>query len=243
MILEVCVDSLESAKKSKRAGATQVELISLASVGGITPSYGLVKKVLDEGIKVMAMIRPRAAGFFYSDDDKSVMLEDIKAFRDMGVQGIVIGALNEDKTLDIEFLKKVVEESRDMEKVFHRAFDVVDDKLNKARELKRIGFDRILTKCGNTLEEGKKELVELIKSGDIEIICGGIRENTLDLAYEIGIKNFHISSNKKIVDRSTENSGIYFGATNSKEDEIYTVADEDYLIKIIEKIKGGNYGL
>lgn len=238
MKIEVCVDSLESALIAIEAGADQVELVSLTSVGGVTPSYGLTEAVLKRGIKTMAMVRPRAAGFCYSKYDREVMLNDVKNFREMGTNGVVFGALNFDGSIDYDFTNELVKAAGNMEVVFHRAFEVVKDKIKSAKMLKDIGVDRILTKGGNSLIDGEAIIAELLNSDAPEIISGGVRFNTIDIIKRLGLKYVHISSNKEIKDPSTSGSGIYFGQQNDPSDEIYTVADLEYLTEIISKLRG-----
>lgn len=238
MKIEVCVDSLESAITAIDAGADQVELVSLTSVGGLTPSYGLAKALVDRNIKTMAMVRPRVAGFCYSKYDREVMLNDVKAFKEMGVQGVVFGALNFDGSIDYNFTADLVKAAGDMEVVFHRAFEVVKDKVTAAKTLKGIGITRILTKGGNSLIEGKDIVRELLAIDGPQIISGGVRYNTVDLIKELGLEYVHISSSKEFTDQSTSKSGIYFGKANDPTDEIYTLADYDYLKDIINKLKG-----
>lgn len=237
MIIEVCVDSLYSAVTAKKCGADQVELISMSEVGGITPSLGLVKSVLERDIKVMAMIRPRAAGFNYSDLDKEVMLKDVDEFKKAGVQGIVFGALKEDGTIDYDFTKEIVKRANGMEIVFHRAFEVLKDKVSAAKKLNELGVDRILTKGGNSLVDGQDIIKELVKLQKPQIISGGVRFETLDLIKELGLEFVHVSSSKELVDKSTSGTGIYYGRNADKSDEIYTVADEEYLKTIINKLR------
>ncbi|MDO5716329.1 MAG: copper homeostasis protein CutC [Tissierellia bacterium] len=236
MIREICVDSYLSAKTAVEVGAEQVELVSMTSVGGVTPSYGLIKKVLELPIRTMVMIRPRAAGFCYSEEDKAVMLEDVAMAKEMGAQGIVFGALKEDRSLDEEWIRKIVKEAGSMEIVFHRAFEVIEDKIAAAKTLRDLGVHRILTKGGNSLEEGKEILKQLIQIPGIQIISGGIRPHTIDLVKEIGLNYVHISSNKNILDPSTSGTGIYYGTTNSPEDEYYPVADREYLKGILQAL-------
>lgn len=237
MIIEVCVDSLFSAVVAKKCGADQVELISMSEVGGITPSVGLVESVLERNIKVMAMVRPRSAGFCYSEFDKEVMLRDVEVFRKIGAQGIVFGALNKDGSIDYEFTKEIVNKSKGLEVVFHRAFEVVKDKVESAKILYDLGVDRILTKGGNSLIEGKDIIEKLVSLKKPEIISGGVRFETLELIKELGLDFVHVSSSKEVIDPSTSNSGIFYGRNANKSDEIYYVADEDYLKKIIHKLR------
>ena len=101
--LEVCADSFESTLIAQRAGADRVELITSTVLGGITPSYGLCKKVLNElDIPFVAMIRPRQAGFSYSEYDLDVMKEDIIALKELGVKGFVFGSLNDDGSINMK---------------------------------------------------------------------------------------------------------------------------------------------
>lgn len=238
MIVEVCVDSLESAIIAKKAGADQVELVSESSIGGLTPSLGMTELVLKNVIKTMVMVRPRAAGFNYSDYDKEVMLADVKLFKEIGAQGVVFGSLNADSTIDYEFTKRIVEAAGDMEIVFHRAFEVVKDKVSAAKKLKKCGVTRILTKGGNSLIDGADIIREILKENDRpEIISGGIRPNTVELAKDLGLKYVHVSSSRNFTDTSTSGTGIYFGRENSPNDEIYTIADLEYLTNIINMIK------
>lgn len=237
MIIEVCVDSLNSAIIANNCGADQVELISMSEVGGITPSIGLVKSVLERNIKVMAMIRPRAAGFCYDEYDKEVMLKDIEEFRNIGVQGVVFGALNEDASIDYDFVKKVVSKADNTEVIFHRAFEVVKNKVESAKKLYELGVDRILTKGGNSLINGKDIVKKLVDLKKPQIISGGVRFETLDIIKEIGLKFVHVSSAKGVVDPSTSNTGIYYGRNANESDEIYHIADEEYLKNIISKLR------
>ena len=240
MIIEVCVDSLESAVTAIKAGADQVELVSLTEVGGITPSIGLLEAVLERGITTMAMVRPRAAGFCYSDFDKEVMLRDVEAFRRAGAQGVVFGALNADGTVDFEFSKRFCEKAGDMDVVFHRAFEVVKDKMSAARELSEIGVRRILTKGGNSLVDGQDIIRKLLTLEKPEIISGGVRENTIELIKDLGLKFVHVSSGREVVDTSTAGTGIYFGKNGDKSDEVYTVADSVYLERIVKNLRASS---
>lgn len=238
MIVEVCVDSLESAIIAKKAGADQVELVSETSIGGLTPSLGVSELVLKSGIKTMVMVRPRAAGFNYSVYDKEVMLADVKHFKEIGAEGVVFGALNADGTIDYEFTNRIVEAAGDMEIVFHRAFEVVKDKVSVAKELKKCGVTRILTKGGNSLVDGANIIRKILEEQDRpEIISGGIRPKTVELAKNLGLKYVHVSSVKNCTDTSTSGTGIYFGRENSPNDEIYTIADFEYLTNIIKMLK------
>ena len=110
MIYEICANSYESAKNAEAAGATRIELCSELGVGGITPSYGLIKKVMDElSIGNCVLIRPRSGDFTYSEEEFDVMLRDIVLCRELGCQGVVTGVLLHDNTIDVERTAKLKE--------------------------------------------------------------------------------------------------------------------------------------
>ncbi|KAG6841781.1 hypothetical protein C0991_007110 [Blastosporella zonata] len=111
LVIEVCVDSVQSAINAVQGGADRLELCANLGVGGgTTPSLGLLKSVQREvdGLPIMAMIRPRTGDFLYSDQELQVMLEDIHVFKEQGVRGIVVGILDKDARVDVERMKLFV---------------------------------------------------------------------------------------------------------------------------------------
>jgi copper homeostasis protein len=109
MKLEICANSYQSALNAEKAGADRIELCSELSVGGITPSYGLLKKISKEiTIPINVLIRPRSGNFQYSEEEFSLMKENIKLCKELGFNGIVSGVLNIDNSIDIERTKKLI---------------------------------------------------------------------------------------------------------------------------------------
>lgn len=146
MILEVCVDSYESFLEAKRAGADRIELCAALEVDGLTPSYGLMKQAAQEKqMEVFVMIRPRSGDFLYHDLEFEEMKNNIRIVKEMGFQGIVIGFLNEDGSLDLNRLKQACELAAPMKVVLHRAFDQAVEPENQIQELIEMGVCRILT--------------------------------------------------------------------------------------------------
>ncbi len=126
MLLEICANSYQSAKNAQEAGADRIELCQELSVGGITPSYGLLKQVVESlDISVFVLIRPRGGDFVFSDIEYKIMKSNIQLCKDFGCQGIVSGVLNADKTIDFGRTKELVQLSRPLKFTFHRAFDEV----------------------------------------------------------------------------------------------------------------------
>lgn len=146
MLVEVCANSLESALNAEKAGADRIELCTELAVGGITPSLGLLKAVRKlVSIPVRVLIRPRSGDFTYSDDEFDIMKTDIDLCAQMGFEGVVLGFLRSDGTLDEERLNEVVARDQGLRMTFHRAFDWLSDPLAALPLLERFGFDTILT--------------------------------------------------------------------------------------------------
>lgn len=126
--VEVCAFSLESCLNAERAGAHRIELCSGPGEGGTTPSSGLVSLVKTKvSIPVYAMIRPRGGDFVYDEMEVETMLSEIDALKKIGVDGVVMGALRPDGTVDQELMKLLVEAAHPLGITFHRAFDVTSD--------------------------------------------------------------------------------------------------------------------
>ncbi|MCB1124411.1 MAG: copper homeostasis protein CutC, partial [Verrucomicrobiae bacterium] len=125
MILEVCIESAESATNAESGGANRVELCDNLMEGGTTPSSGMVALTLERvSIPVMMMIRPRGGDFLYTDLEYEIMLRDIKEAKRLGVHGVVFGLLTPDGRVDKERTARLVEDSRPLSVTFHRAFDM-----------------------------------------------------------------------------------------------------------------------
>ncbi len=177
MIIEVCANSYEYAIKAEKAGADRIELCKDLHLDGLTPTYEIAKKTINElNIPVFILIRPREGDFNYSNEEFELMKADIVKFKEMGCKGIVSGVLNEDKTVDLGRTKELVELSRPLEFTFHRAFDVVSDPFKEIENLIELGIDRVLT---SGQEETANEGIELIKkltkisANRIKIMPGG----------------------------------------------------------------------
>ena len=163
MIIEVCANSYESAINAEQGGADRIELCKDLYLDGLTPTYETAKKTIDElNIPVFILIRPREGDFNYSNEEFELMKADIVKFKEMGCKGIVSGVLNEDKTVDLERTKELIELTRPLEFTFHRAFDVVTDPFKEIENLIELGIERVLTSGQKDKAiEGLKLLKEL----------------------------------------------------------------------------------
>ncbi|XP_063124752.1 copper homeostasis protein cutC homolog isoform X3 [Rattus norvegicus] len=155
-LMEVCVDSVESAVNAERGGADRIELCSGLLEGGTTPSMGVLQVVKQSvQIPVFVMIRPRGGDFLYSDREVEVMKADIRLAKLYGADGLVFGALTEDGHIDQELCLSLVALCRPLPVTFHRAFDMVQDPMAALETLLTLGFERVLTSgCDSSALEG-----------------------------------------------------------------------------------------
>ncbi|XP_026674024.1 copper homeostasis protein cutC homolog isoform X1 [Ceratina calcarata] len=201
--MEVCIDSLESARNAIEGGATRLEICSALSEGGLTPTPGLLQKIKSfSPSPLYAMIRARSGGFVYSKEEMEVMLQDLRILKDCGADGFVFGALTSENEIDVESCKDVLSAARPLPVTFHRAFDEVNDPLRSLEVLIDLGFERILTSGQkDTAEEGLQLLQKLVQKARNRIIVmpgSGInRENILRIKKESGAKEFHASAGIK----------------------------------------------
>lgn len=197
-VIEICLESVESVIAAEKGGADRVELCSDLFEGGLTPTIGTVKTALKKSnIKINAMIRPRGGDFCYSDEEFEVMKEDIKAFKDSGINGIVFGILTPEGDVDIKRSKELIELARPLSVTFHRAFDMTRDPYRSLEDLISLGVDRVLTSGQEaTVPEGADLLEELVKiAGDRIIVmpgCGITERNFPKLRDKIKAKEYHI---------------------------------------------------
>jgi copper homeostasis protein len=148
MILEVCVESSAGLEAAVAGGADRVELCSALVLGGLTPSAGFMAEAAGCGVPVMAMIRPRAGDFVWSEAEVAAMEDDVAIARQAGLAGVVLGALRRDGALDGGVLARLVRAAGGMDLTLHRCFDMVPDKPAALEEAIRLGFRRILTSGG-----------------------------------------------------------------------------------------------
>lgn len=202
MILEICANSFESAHAAQLAGANRIELCTELSVGGLTPSHGLIEKVISElNIPTHILVRPRSGNFTYSKEEFDVMLRDIEFCKKLGCAGIVSGFLTSENKIDSEKTKQLIEASDGMEFTFHRAIDWVENPTDELQKLIDLKVNRLLSSGQKpTAIEGilvLKELQNLSKE-KIEVMPGGgiNLENALKFK-EARFKSIHFSATTK----------------------------------------------
>ena len=202
-LLEVCVDSMESAREAVRGGADRLELCANLIIGGTTPSPHLIREAAKLGVPVNVLIRPRFGDFLFTDDEKQEQLEQIRQMKALGANGVVVGALNADGALDTAFLNACREAADGLHLTLHRAFDVCADAEEALEQAIAIGFDTILTSGQKaTAMEGAKLIEKLLRqaNGRITIMPGsGINDrNIAALQEKTGAQAFHLSAKKTV---------------------------------------------
>ncbi|NLB89818.1 MAG: copper homeostasis protein CutC [Clostridiales bacterium] len=196
--LEVCVDSFTSAQQAINAGATRLELCSSLIIGGISPSpivYRQIRKITS--IPIHVMVRPRHGDFLYTEDEMDRMIKETAFWEKEGACGIVTGMLLANGELDVERMKRIIEQAGKMKVILHRAFDVSKDPFSTLEAGKKIGITGILT-SGQATEamKGLQVIKELqLASEGIQIIAGSgvTAENMNAIREKTGVTAFHMS--------------------------------------------------
>ncbi len=197
ILVEVCVDSFESALIACQAGADRIELNLALELDGLTPSPGLMRRVVDQlEIPVIAMARPYAGGFHYSDDQWVTLREDVAWLVRHGAAGVAFGAVQADGQVDVDRCQQLRDLVAEKELVFHKAFDVVPDPLAALEQLISAGVDRVMTSgLAATAEDGLLGIasIERHSQNRIEILpAGGIgSHNALRVVSQTGCRQIH----------------------------------------------------
>jgi len=227
-VLEVCVDNIRSATAAKQGGANRLEVCGPLAVGGTTPSAALVEQCVDLGdIDVMVMIRPHCGDFVYDQADVRTMLRDIEIAKSAGANGVVFGALTDDRKIDLDVCRQLTEAAESMQVTFHRAFDVVDDPVKALEQLAELKVDRILT-SGQSAKaiDGLPLIKSLIAAaaGRVTILPGsGINsKNVSSIILETGGCEIHASCSvvSKTQGYSIDFGGAHFTTDHRKVSEL-----------------------
>jgi len=232
-LLEICCFNIQSALIAQDAGAHRVELCADPEGGGTTPSLGLIKMAREKlHIQLYPIIRPRDGDFLFNDEEFEIMMNDVLSCKQHGCDGVVIGMLNSDGTIDKKRCSKLVELAYPLEVTFHRAFDRAVNPFEAMEDIISIGCERILTSGQKpTAIEGAVLLNELVRQAENRIIImpgSGIRgNNIIELKEKTTAEEFHTSA------RIFAKTQMEFINESMKENNSYTIADENEIMQII----------
>lgn len=243
-IIEICCGSYEDAYNSYKGGAKRIELNSALHLGGLTPSLAtlqLTKKNTD--LKVICMVRPRGAGFHYTEKEFEVMKADARILMENGSDGLAFGCLDENGNIDIEQTKQIIDiiKEHQGEVVFHRAFDCVKDPYQAMETLIDLGVHRVLT---SGLEPKAMEGIQLIKElqekyGDkIEILAGsGMNaSNAKEMMDVTGICQVHSSCKDWVNDPTTACNNVSYAYASAPHEYDYDVVSLELVQKIVKSL-------
>ena len=200
MLLEVCAYHIESCIAAQRAGAHRIELCSAPGSGGLTPSYGLIRYVLDHiGLPVYPIIRPTGGGFVYSQAETAIMKADILMCRELGCRGISVGAALPDGSLDADAFQRIMDWAGPMGVTCHKVFDETPELPAALEQLVGWGVERVLTSGGKpNAVQGAETIAALVKqaAGRIAVMPGGgVRSgNIAHLVATTGAVEYHTSA-------------------------------------------------
>jgi copper homeostasis protein len=225
--LEICCFNLSSALIAQESGAHRVELCASPAEGGATPALGTIRTARELlHIELYPIIRPRGGDFLFSEEEFHIMQQDVVLCREAGCDGVVIGALRGDGTVDKDRVARLVELAYPLGVTFHRAFDWAAEPYHALEELIAIGCERILTSGQRPLAtEGADLLRELVNFADGRIIImpgSGLRAaNIAGLAQRTGAAEFHSSA------RTLRASAMRYANAAMAEDQSVVIADRD----------------
>ncbi len=234
--IEGCVDSYASCAAACRGGADRLELCANLAIGGTTPSGALFRQVQrDFAVRVNVLIRPRFGDFLYTKEELEEMCEEIRMFRDLGANGVVIGALTAQGDLDEEQMRQMMDCAGGMEVTLHRAFDMTKDPFAALETAVRLGCRTILT-SGQApgAAAGKALLGELFRraAGRIDLMAGGgVKQgNILEIFQASGIRVFHTSGRSGPVDSGMiyRKETVSMGLPSLPEYELWRTDEETF---------------
>ena len=234
--LEIIGFDIASCSIAQAMGASRIELCANPEEGGTTPSFGMIEQAKKTcSIPIFPIIRPRGGDFLYTDEEFKAMKSDIKTCLSIGCDGVVIGMLMANGSIDVKRSNELVAEAGNMEVTFHRAFDRVNDPVESIEKTIAIGCKRILTSgLHKSALEGKQILKQLVEqaAGRIEIMLGsGVRAtNVVELAAFTGARAFHSSARMQMA------SQMMYKNPNMEEELKHASLDAEEVKKLKEQL-------
>ena len=242
--IEIVCCSVDDCVEAVAGGADRIELCGAITLGGLTPSIGtLFEAKRNVNIPIVAMVRPRGAGFHYTDHEFETMLADATALIDYGADGLVFGILDGDGRLDTSRMQRLVDICGDRDKVCHRCFDVVPDPFSTLDQLIDLGMTRLLTSGQRAYATDGVDLIRRLverADGRIEILpAGGLRmHNIIDFISSTGSRCVHLAPFIERIDTSTlGNPEIEYAPTSLPKESTFHLIDREQVRAIADSIR------
>lgn len=247
-LIEGCVDSYVSATAACRCGADRLELCANLAIGGTTPSLPLFRQVRRNcGTKINVLIRPRFGDFLYSEMEVEEMEESICQFRELGADGVAIGALTPEGMLDRRTMRRLADCAQGLHVTLHRAFDMTRDPLAALETAIDLGCQTILTSGQERDALSGSNVLKAVfaqAAGRISIMAGsGVRKENIQEIYDrTGIHAFHTTGRKGPVDSGMvyRKSTVSMGLPSLSEYEIWQTDEEEFrsCAEIVHRLQG-----
>lgn len=234
--IEICAGNIESVLAADLGGADRVELCENLSEGGTTPSFGSIVLSKEKcNLDVFVIIRSRGGDFVYSEIEFEVMLKDVQSAVEIGADGIVIGCLRPNGTIDYEKCSRLIEAAKGLPVTFHRAFDVTPDPFEALNTILSLGVNRVLTSGQKNRAEDGIELIKKLQENagaNLKIMPGsGINESNIQkIALYTGVNSFHASLRKDIEIKA------YYTRDDVSENN-YKITSERRVKSLIKKVE------
>ena len=247
-IVEICCGSYYDAKQAALGGAERIELNSALMLGGLTPTESTLCMVKEEfpSLKVVAMVRPRGAGFCYTEEEFQVMMKECESLVRCGADGIAFGCLQADASLDEQRNLRLTEKIRNMggEAVFHRAFDCSKDPFAAMERLIAMGVTRVLTSGLKPKAAEGREMLKKLQADygkDIQILAGsGVNaDNAAELMEYTGLHQVHSSCKAWETDPTTVQNGISYSIADGEHTFEYDVVSSELVQKLVSRVREG----
>ena len=239
-LIEICVEGIDGLLAAQAGGGDRAELCASLLEGGITPSLGMVKEALRRAsMPFTVMVRPRGGDFLYSEAEFASMLDDVAAFRELGVAGVVAGCLTPDGRMDEQKMNAVVAAAGPVPVTCHRAFDMTVDFREAVEALVRCGVARVLTSGHrHPPREGGPLLrptVEAAARPIKKMACGALNETSIArVLRESGADELHFSAPRTVPSgMAFRNPHVGMGGTAQEREYQLTLTDPDKVRRII----------
>lgn len=244
-VIEVCVDSVESALAAKAGGADRLELCANLIIGGTTPTLPLFDAVrAATGLPVNVLIRPRFGDFLYTPAEHDIMCREVEAFAVRGANAVVIGALRADGSLDEAGMRALIAVAGQCRITLHRAIDVSRDPEETLERAIALGVDTVLTSGGKASAwQGRETIARLLdRAGDRAqiLVGGGVNAQVIrDLRREHpAVCAFHLSG-KRVLDSGMvfRNGEVNMGLPGISEFQVWRT-DESAVRTAVQALRG-----